>query len=55
MDHERPEYFTNNKYFLTHDESIVDFVLKFAARTQPTSTSQHELCILIINVRLKVT
>ena len=24
MDQERPEYITNNKYCLTHDESIVD-------------------------------
>jgi hypothetical protein len=42
-----------NKYYLTHDESIVDFVLKFAARTHCTWTSKHEL--LIINARLKVT
>jgi len=33
MDQERPGYITNNKYCLTHDESILDFVLKFAART----------------------
>jgi hypothetical protein len=51
MDQERPGYITD-KYCLTRDESIV---LKFAARTHPTCTSKHELYILIIIARLKVT